>query len=95
VNGDMTAFSPLADANEEFIITPNVPNRSLPYLQGVASPASVVYEGTCGSSLSKNAFSASFSMIKHAITLPRQARSGQTFKEETFKEGGRRSWWQV
>ena len=56
----MTAFSPLADANEEFIITPNVPNRSLPYLQGVASPASVVYEGTCGSSLSKNAFSASF-----------------------------------
>jgi hypothetical protein len=51
VNGDMTAFSPLADANEEFIITPNVPNRSLPYLQGVASPASVVYEGTCGSSL--------------------------------------------
>jgi hypothetical protein len=47
----MTAFSPLADANEEFIITPNVPNRSLPYLQGVASPASVVYEGTCGSSL--------------------------------------------
>ena len=59
----MTAFSPLTDANEEFIITPNVPNRSLPYLQGVATPDSVVYEGA--NTAFRNAFLASFSMIRH------------------------------
>jgi hypothetical protein len=34
-------------------------------------------------------------MIKQTRDHFAKTGSGQTFKEETFKEGGRRSWWQV